>query len=119
VRLLLRSPAGELLFKSSLERTYVHDESLLRGGRIGRSFVGLHGYRYQLPRDVLARYGGQTLNLELVCYADGPDNEIGSSAMLSFTAEYALSTPVLESRTGQPNPAASGSASRLLSLRRQ
>jgi len=116
VRLLLRTAAGDLLFKTSLERTYVHDESLLQGDRIGRSFVGLHGYRYQLPRDVLARHGGQTLNLELVCFADGPDNEIGYSASLSFTAEYALSMPVLEGRTGQASPVASGSASRLLSL---
>jgi len=113
VRLLLRSPAGELLFKSSLERTYVHDESLLRGGRIGRSFVGLHGYRYQLPRDVLARYGGQTLNLELVCFADGPDKEIGYSTSLGFTAEYGLRSPVLTSAS----PAPSGNVSRLLSLR--
>jgi len=119
VRLLLRTSAGDLLFKSSLERTYVHDEALLRGDGIGRSFVGLHGYRYQLPRDALARYGGQTLNLELVCYEDGPDKEIGYTAMQSFTAEYALSTPVLTGRIGVTNPAASGSASRPLTSPRE
>jgi hypothetical protein len=90
VRLLIRNEAGELVYKSQPERTYVHDPDLRQSDRIGRASIGLHGYRYQLPYDVLARYGGQQLDIELVTYRDGAAGEIGHRFNAPFSPGYRL-----------------------------
>jgi len=94
VRLLIRDEAGKLVYKSQPERTYVHDPDLQQGDRIGRDSIGLHGYRYQLPYDVLARYGGQQLAIELVTYLDGAAGEIGYRFNTSFRPGYRLPPPL-------------------------
>lgn len=93
VRLLLRNENGELIYKSRPERTYVYDPDLRHGDRIGRGFVGLHGYRYQIPHEVLSRHGGQRLSLEFVIYLDGATPEIGQRLKQEFTGDFRLSPP--------------------------
>jgi hypothetical protein len=90
VRVLVRDEGGRLVYKSGLERTYVRDPGLRQPGRIGRGFVGLHGYRYQIPTDVLARHGGQELEVELVTFLDGPESEIGHQFNRIFLSGYTL-----------------------------
>lgn len=93
VRILVRDERGKLLYKSRPERTYVHDPGLRQGGRIGRGFVGLHGYRYQIPQGVLARHGGQLLDVEFVIYTDGSTREIGRRLNRVFTSDPRPSPP--------------------------
>ena len=93
VRLLLRDEKGKLIYKTRPERTYVYDPDLRQGDRIGRGFVGLHGYRYQIPQDVLTRHGGQNLDLEFVIYLDGPSPEIAHRFNRQFTGDLRLSPP--------------------------
>jgi hypothetical protein len=115
VRLLLRDEKGKLIYKSRPERTYVYDPDLRQGDRIGRGFIGLHGYRYQIPRDVLTRHGGQNLDLEFVIYVDGPSPEIAQRLNQEFTGDFSLSPPTASlqssAREKRSNPTASGSAS--------
>jgi len=93
VRLLVRDARGELIYKSRTERTYVFDPALREGDRIGRSSVGLHGFRYQIPPDFLARHGGQALDVELVTYLDGAAREVGHRFNVEFTSGPRLSPP--------------------------
>lgn len=71
VQTRVRDPRGKLIHVGMPERTFIHDPELRRPGRIGRPFVGLHGYRYLIPPEILHRHRGQTLKVELVTYADG------------------------------------------------
>lgn len=77
VRVLIRDEAGRPLYKSGLERTFIRDPGLSQDGRIGRPFIGLHGYRYQLPRELLARHAGRKITVEMLTFADGPAAEVG------------------------------------------
>jgi len=77
VRVQLRDARGALIYKSRTERTFIRDAGLESGDRIGRAFTGLHGYRHELPPDLLKRYGGQLLTVELVVYEDGAARSIG------------------------------------------
>jgi hypothetical protein len=77
VRVLVRDEQGRPLFKSRPERTFVRDPELSQDALIGRPFIGLHGYRYQLPEKLLARYAGHTLIVELLTFADGQTAEVG------------------------------------------
>lgn len=95
VRLLVRDEAGALIYKSRLERTYVRDPGLRWRDGLGHASIGLHGYRYQIPFDVLAHYGGQQLEAELVTYFDGAAGDIGHRFILPFSADYGLAPPFL------------------------
>jgi len=77
VQVRIRDARGNLLFKSQPERTFVDDPDLRGPHRIGRDFVGLHGFRFQLPLPLMGRQTAQTFNIELVTYADGPEWVIG------------------------------------------
>jgi hypothetical protein len=77
VRVQVRDARGKLIYKSRSERTFIRDPDLSNGEWIGRNSIGLHGFRHQLPTDLLSRYGGQTMNVELVAYEDGLDKLIG------------------------------------------
>jgi hypothetical protein len=106
VQVLVRDTSGRLIHESRLERTYVHDPDLRHGDRIGRGFVGLHGYRYQIPLDVLVRHGNQLLRVELVTYLDGSAAEFGHSFNTPFSNGYwtprPIVTSVLQVSTPQP-----------------
>jgi len=88
VRVLIRDEWGRPLYKSRLERTFIRDDDLSQGDYIGRSLIGLHGYRYQLPEEVLERRDGHTLTVELLTYADGPEAAVGAIYDRRFTAKY-------------------------------
>lgn len=88
VRILVRDQNGRLVHKSRPERTFIDDPDL--GYRVGRALVGLHGYRYQLPGEMLARMGGHQLSVELVTYADGVGGGVGYSYLSSFVPDYRL-----------------------------
>jgi hypothetical protein len=77
VQLRVRDDRGRIIYKSGIERTFVHDPGLSDDNYIGQSFVGLPGYRYQLPQDVISQKKARRLAVELVVYADGPDMNIG------------------------------------------
>ena len=85
VRIFVRDPQGKLIHKSSLTRTFIRDSELRQSNRIGRPFVGHHGYRYRLPGEVLQRYQGQTLKVELETYLDGKSMEIGHIYSMDYT----------------------------------
>jgi hypothetical protein len=96
VRVQVRDARGALIYKSRSERTFIHDGELSHGDRIGRSFTGLHGYRHDLPPDLLRRYGGQMLDVELVVYEDGEVRGIGHIDRQAVRGGFKLwpSTPV-------------------------
>jgi hypothetical protein len=71
VQIRVRNNRGKIIHRGRSERTFVHDPELSRPDRIGQSFVGLHGYRYRIPPDVLYRRSGHNLTVELVTYTDG------------------------------------------------
>jgi len=71
VQVRLRDRSGKYIFKSRTERTFVYDPALEENDRIGETFIGLPGYRYQLPTAIVERSRTQSLNVELVIYADG------------------------------------------------
>lgn len=85
VQVLVRNGDGQVVHKSRKLRSNVDDPDLRAPGLIGKAFTGLHGFRYQLPRELvagsaLANNNGsaaQGLQLELLVYADGmgPDGE--------------------------------------------
>ena len=71
VQVLVRNGQGKLVHKTRPERTFIYDPELSAQDRIGRLSVGLHGYSYQVPLEVLYFNSGQTLTIELVTYTDG------------------------------------------------
>lgn len=84
VQVLIRDASGALLHESRPERTFIRDTRLEQEEYIGRKTVGSHGYRYQLPNDVLDRSEGQRLKVELVVYADGQPMEFGAIHSLDY-----------------------------------
>jgi len=90
VRVQVRDARGALIYKSRSERTFIDDRELGRGDRIGRSFTGLHGYRHDLPPDLLRRYGGQMLDVELVVYEDGAERVIGHTDSITVRGGFKL-----------------------------
>lgn len=77
VQVRVRNGRGKIVHASEPERTFLKDDRLGEPGFIGRRAPGLHGYRYRLPRALLARYRGRPLTVELVVYADGEGMETG------------------------------------------
>jgi hypothetical protein len=53
MRVLVRDPSGSLVHKSGLLRSNVDDTNLRSSQYFGKAFVGLHGFRYQLPEVLL------------------------------------------------------------------
>jgi hypothetical protein len=100
VQVLIRDARGNLLHKSRPERSFIRDPDLGQATQIGQPFVGNHGYRYQLPHELLDRYQSQVLNIELVSYTDGSPMEIGHIYNLVFTAAYHLNPPPPEQVQG-------------------
>lgn len=94
VQVLIRNARGRLIHKSRPERTFVRDPDLGHATRIGRPFVGNHGYRYQFPRKILDRHQGKKLHVELVTYADGSAMEIGHISSLEFIADHKIRLPL-------------------------
>ena len=84
VQILVRDDAGINIYKSRPERTFIYDPLLERGDRIGKTFVGLPGYRHQLPSGVVQKSRTQRLMVELVIYADGIDRVTGTLRQASF-----------------------------------
>jgi hypothetical protein len=104
VQVLIRNARRTLIFKSRPERTFVHDPDLAGPNRIGQTFTGNHGYRYQLPRVVLDRYYGQPLTIELVTYADGSAMKPGHVYARQFQRGRTVYSPLIQ----QPPPGAHG-----------
>jgi hypothetical protein len=71
VQVRVRDPRGKIIHRGRLERTFIHDPELNRPDRIGRGFIGVHGYRYAIPPKVLGPHREQTLTIELLSYPDG------------------------------------------------
>ena len=86
VQIRVRNARGKLLHASAPERTFIWDELLGEPAHIGRRAPGLHGYRYRLPKPLLARYRGRTLNLELVVFADGAAMGVAHTVGRAFVA---------------------------------
>lgn len=84
VQVLIRDAGGVLLHTSKLNRTFIRDNNLEQEKYIGRKTVGNHGYRYQLPAEVLDSHEGQRLKVELVVYADGNPMEFGTLHSLDY-----------------------------------
>jgi hypothetical protein len=101
MRVLVRDAAGNILHKSRFVRSNVDDPGLRAQNRVGKAFVGLHGFRYQLPSGLLKdnrlRNGpeglepgyGQDLVVDLLVYSDGPGAD-GMGAELAKTISMPL-----------------------------
>jgi hypothetical protein len=104
MRVLVRNPAGEVVHKSAFVRSNVDDPGLREQNRIGKAFVGLHGFRYQLPSGLLKDNRlrndpeglepayGHNLVVDLLVYSDGPGAD-GMGAELAKT--YSMPLPVI------------------------
>ena len=103
VRVLVWDDSGNLIHKSMPERTFVRDSELSEVTKIGRQFVGLHGYRYQLPREMLLRHSGQRLTVELVTYGDGLSNKAAHIFSMRMLAHRTVVSPL-----GQESPNKTG-----------
>jgi len=88
VQVLVRDGSGKVVHKSVPERTFIHDPELSRSSRIDQAVIGLHGFRYQLPGEIMDRYSGLMLNAELISYTDGSPAQIGHIYNLAFTAGH-------------------------------
>lgn len=83
VQVLVRNGDGQIVHKSRKLRANVDDPGLRANGLIGAAFIGLHGFRYQLPRTLVSRSGLDSgsaagfggMQLELLVYPDGVDAE--------------------------------------------
>jgi hypothetical protein len=94
VQIRVRDPRGKVIHRGRPERTFIDDPELRRPERIGRPFVGLHGYRYRIPPDVLNRRRGQTLKVELVTYTDGSPATPAHIYSLDFTTGRTAYSPL-------------------------
>lgn len=94
VRILVRDQNGNLVHKSSTERTFIRDPELADLLDIDDPMLGLHGYRYQLPASIVRLGKWQSLDVEMFTYADGFAKEIGAFDVVRLTAK--LSVPGLK-----------------------
>ena len=85
VRVLIRDAQGVPLHESRPVLTFIRDANLEQAEYIGRKTTGHHGYRYQIPADVLDHSEGQRLKVELVIYADGKPMEVAHLHSLDYT----------------------------------
>jgi hypothetical protein len=82
IRILVRDGDGQIVHKSRFLRSNVDDPGLRAPGLIDMAFTGLHGFRYPLPRNLVAGPALESdvaselngLQLELWVYPDGMDS---------------------------------------------
>jgi len=74
VQLRVYDRRGRPVHKSPMERTFLRDESLA-----DRAPLGLHGYQYTLPANLLRRYGARGLDVRLYAFADGLEREVSQA----------------------------------------
>jgi hypothetical protein len=84
VQVLVRDQSGKDIYKSRPERTFVHDPTLEGKDRIGEPFIGLPGYRLQLPQSVVEQGKTRRLTVELVIFEDGAEMSIATARQTSF-----------------------------------
>ena len=72
VRLELRTTGGDLLFRSRIVRTNLRLPLTVEDLPEDGVLPGTHGHEWQLPAALLSGYAGQSLEAQLVTYADGP-----------------------------------------------
>lgn len=72
VRVALRDAAGNTLFKTRMTRTNLPAPIPVPDRPDDGLLLGTHDLEVQLPRDLLARHRGETLEVLLHTYADGP-----------------------------------------------
>jgi hypothetical protein len=106
VQVLVRDGGGKVVHKSAPERTFIHDPELSRSTRIGQAIIGLHGFRYQIPREIMDLYSGLILNVELISYADGSPSQVGHIYSLAFTAGYQQVPPPSQQAEAGTRPTA-------------
>jgi hypothetical protein len=97
LQVLVRDTRGKLIHKARPERTFIRDPSLAETLRIDSPGVGLHGYRYQLPAQVVDRSQWQTLDLEMKIFADGNPRETASVDYLQLTSVPRIPRPPRQS----------------------
>jgi hypothetical protein len=93
VQVIVRDAGGRLIHKAAPERTFIRDGELSRPEYIGSGIIGVHGYRYQIPRIVLEAYRGRRVQLDLVVYADGPAMALGHIHTVSLDLGYRIGPP--------------------------
>lgn len=109
VQVLVRDGAGKVVHKSVPERTFIHDPELSRSTRIDQAVIGLHGFRHQLPGEILDQYSGLVLNVELISYTDGTPSQIGHIYSLAYTPGYQRIPPPSQRVEDGARPAAKSS----------
>ena len=96
VRVLVRDHSGKLIHKSKSERTFIKDPELSEATKIARQAIGLHGYRYQLPRELLLHHSGKRLTVELLTYADGLSNKAAHIFSMELPVRRTVVSPLGE-----------------------
>jgi hypothetical protein len=100
VRILVRDVHGGLVHKSRMERTFIRDDVLEEFLDDKEPVLGLHGYRYQLPRYVVERMKRKTMEIEMVVYGDGLPSSAG--AQYSLRVEKGLKPHQATLNRGKP-----------------
>lgn len=98
LRVLVRDSTGRVVHKSQLLRSNVDDANLRSSQYFGKAFVGWHGFRYQLPFELLrdnnlqgdssndTASDTQGLQVELLVYGDGLKSDgMGAEQLASYT----------------------------------
>ena len=64
---------GEHIYESTIMRSFILDRTLTPRGGNEPAAIGVHGYRHQLPPDLLAQLQGRSAVLKVRIYGDGKD----------------------------------------------
>lgn|GEM_PF-2094415 len=101
MRVLVRDSTGRVVHKSQLLRSNVDDANLRIAQYFGKAFVGSHGFRYELPGNLLrdtnltddssndTANDTQGLQVELLVYADGLGVDgMGAEKLQSYTRTW-------------------------------
>lgn len=114
MRVLVRDSNGRVVYKSQLLRSNVDDANLRSSKYFGKAFVGSHGFRYQLPTDLLrdnnltgdisndTASDIQGMQVELLVYGDGLGTDgMGAEQLQSYTRTLPIGNQLM---SVAPNP---------------
>jgi len=93
IQVLVWSQWGKLIRSSRIERTFIRDNLLAEEMGMDSPAIGLHGYRYQIPRYHADSKKWQNVQVELLVYADGDALKVGAVDNLQLIARSRLPRP--------------------------
>ena len=104
VQIRVRDATGTLLYKTRTERTFVRNPAAAPWRPLEESLIGLHGYWVQLPLHIVDQSRRQSLDVELVTFADGLQRDTGPVVTLLLDSRLKLPRPIIESNEFRSAP---------------